>query len=284
MIKKRLSVLFELFRLKDYYGKIIFITAIGIIFVPNYTAGVYLLILFANLLMVMFTFSFNNIEDRFDDARVAVKKANNPVSCDKISLRSAYVLSFSALTLSLVIYFYFGWSTFILGLTIGIMGFLYSYKKVRFKSIPIWDVLSHGVLHSLGFVATTVIFANTPPLADVFLIGIALLSISALIDLESEVRDYEGDKLAGINNTANWLNIRKTNSLLRKSPLVPLLVISIYLIVNSPPITRLILISILIVSSTQYLIIWKKRNKFINYLPYNQLSLVFISLVLLLSF
>ena len=151
---QKVSILYNLTRIYHYYGKIIFVTVLGTTFVANLSHINFLIIFLANILMTVFFFSYNNVQDYKDDARDKSKTKHNPISQKKISLFWAKVISFSSLVISLFLFYLLGLNTFLIGLVIGAICFLYSWKRVRLKSKPVVDLVSHGMFHALIFINT----------------------------------------------------------------------------------------------------------------------------------
>ena len=100
---QKVSIFYNLSRIYHYYGKIIFVTVLGVSFVPNISYFNFLMIVLANIFMTVFFFSYNNVQDYKDDARDESKKMHNPISQGRISLFWARIISFSSLVISLLL-------------------------------------------------------------------------------------------------------------------------------------------------------------------------------------
>ena len=231
--------------------------------------------------MTVFFFSYNNIQDYKDDARDKSKTKHNPISQKKISLFWAKIISFSSLAISLLLFYLLGLNTFLIGLVIGSICFLYSWKRVRLKSKPVVDLVSHGMFHALIFFNTTLITNNTPNITSVLIIAVLFFFLSALVDFESEIRDSQVDKKAKIGNTVSKLKFqRKTGRIFGYFSAVPVILIGIYTLFNVNLLTQVIMTLIFTGAAYHYIFIWRRKCKFINYYPYAQKLLVVFSLVI----
>jgi 4-hydroxybenzoate polyprenyltransferase len=160
------------------------------------------LVLLANWLAVGFAFMFNDVEDAPDDALNPAKAQRNPVSAGALSLPVAYGASFSMAMLAAVAYFFLGPLPFVLGLLCLALGILYSWMAVRLKSIPVLDLVCHGLLLA-GLQYWCAYFAFAPRSGFRWIAPfICVVAISLYGELFNEVRDLDGDRRAGVTHTA----------------------------------------------------------------------------------
>lgn len=182
----------------------------------------------ANYLILVFAFIINDIEDQEEDAkahyvpqtwqdnvRLALgfplkgvypegsKRFLNPFGHKLVSPEIGYIYCGIIVLASLIFsYLAGGWATLLCGLTILIVGFLYSIRLVRLKSQPVLDILSHAYL----LAGAQVLFFLTLPGAIKDWVSWLLFAILFLAsvagDLRNEVRDFEEDQSAGIRNTS----------------------------------------------------------------------------------
>lgn len=158
-------------------------------------------VLIANILAVAYAFMINDIEDAPDDAREANRAARNPVACGEITPRQGWFVSGFVALLALVFYGLAGiWPLFIGVLTV-ILCHLYSWKPIRLKAWPVTDILSHSLMLS-GLLFLTGYFAYDRTPGPVWLVALAATLISVYGQLYNQLRDFEMDKAAGLNNTA----------------------------------------------------------------------------------
>lgn len=188
----------------------------------------------ANYLMLVFAFVINDIEDREDDAGAVfvpqtrqdnvrmmlgmhakgsnvpgAKRFLNPFSHGELSVTIGYlwcgILALAALILSILAG---GAWVFVIGLLNITIGVLYSWQKVRLKSIPVFDLLSHAFL----LAGAEVIYFLAYPNANHAWWGWAIAGLvflnSVSGDLRNEYRDFDEDQQAGIRNTASVIGKR----------------------------------------------------------------------------
>ena len=181
----------------------------------------------ANFLAVTFTFMINDVEDSEDDAKDPAKVTRNPVSAGLMTKTTGYVVSYITAALSLAIYALVGGYSFCVGFSIVFVGFLYSWKKLRLKGIPILDVLSHsyflgGALLLSGF------FAATQPTFKVLIPFVLVSLVSVAGDLRNGVRDFVVDREVDLKNTAGLLGIAKSKRIINLITALSLIGIGIF--------------------------------------------------------
>ena len=173
-----------------------------------------LLVLVANWLAVGFSFMINDVEDAPDDALNPAKVNRNPVSAGNISLPVAYVASFAVAILAGVTYFFLGPIPFGLGLACLAIGLVYSWRVIRLKSMPVIDLVSHGLLLA-GLQFLCAYFTFAPNGGGQWIAPfIFVVSISLYGELFNEVRDLEGDVKAGVTHTAALIGERAAHVLM----------------------------------------------------------------------
>jgi 4-hydroxybenzoate polyprenyltransferase len=207
-LKRRLDGLIRLTRYKEYIWFVIVTTLLGTA-AGNGTFGWPLIIvLIANWLAVGFAFMINDVEDAADDALNPAKVNRNPVSAKILSPRAAYLASYAVAAITVVMYALLGVIPFIIGLISVLVGFLYSWRRVRIKSMPFIDLIIHCMMLA-GFQFLPAYFAFTSTLNDKWLWPfLAVISISMYGELFNELRDLEGDLEAGVKHTTSVLGER----------------------------------------------------------------------------
>jgi 4-hydroxybenzoate polyprenyltransferase len=169
--------------------------------------------LLANWLAVGFAFMINDVEDADDDALNPAKINRNPVSCKLISPRVGYSASYVTAILSALCYLLLGPIPFVIGIISLIVGFLYSWRKVRIKSMPFVDLLIHCMMLA-GFQFLPAYFAYTSVINSNFWWPfLAITSVSMYGELFNELRDLEGDLQAGVKHTASVLGEKNSKRL-----------------------------------------------------------------------
>ncbi|MHB1355729.1 MAG: UbiA family prenyltransferase [Anaerolineae bacterium] len=166
-------------------------------------------VVLANVLCVAFAFMINDVEDAPDDALTPVKAKRNPVSAGRLSPRAGYWASAVVALCALALYAALGTWPLVYGAVCVAIGFLYSWRRVRLKSVPIADLLSHGLmLAALQFLCAYTAFR---PVGGPWLAPCLFLFVISLYgQLFNQLRDLEGDVKAGLNHTAVRIGPRAT--------------------------------------------------------------------------
>jgi 4-hydroxybenzoate polyprenyltransferase len=213
-MKRQIDGIIRLARYKEYLWFVIVTTLLGVA-AGKGTFGIPLMaVLVANWLAVGFAFMINDVEDAPDDALDPAKVNRNPVSAGHLSVRVAQAASFSVAVVSAAIYLLLGLWPFIIGVACLAIGHLYSWRRIRLKSIPFVDLASHGLmLAGLQFLAGYFTFTPSPDGKWVFPF-LFIVSISLYGELFNEMRDLEGDLKAGVTHTASLLGPRVTHWLM----------------------------------------------------------------------
>jgi len=207
-MKRRMDGLIRLTRYKEYPFFVIVTSLLGAAAAHGVLGWRLLGVLTANILAVAFAFMINDVEDAPDDALNPAKVNRNPVSAADLSARTGRLASCCvALTAGLVFAFLGIWP-FLTGLSCLVIGYLYSWRRVRLKSRPVADLVSHGLmLAGLQFLSAYFTFEPAPfsrwVFPFLFVVGISLYG-----ELTNELRDLQGDRKAGIVHTANLLGQR----------------------------------------------------------------------------
>lgn len=212
-MNKTLNALIRLTRYKEYIWFVIVTTLLGAAAAGGTFGWPLIGALIANELAVGFSFMINDVEDADDDALNPAKINRNPVSAKILLPRAAYIASFAVMILSGVMYALLGTLPFIIGAISLIVGFLYSWQRVRLKSMPFIDLITHCMMLA-GFQFLPAYFAFTSALNNLWLWPfLAVTSISMYGELFNELRDLTGDLEAGVRHTASVLGQRATQIL-----------------------------------------------------------------------
>ncbi len=207
-MRKQLAGLVRLTRFKEYPFFVMITTLIGAAAARGEFGWKLVGVLAANLLAVAFAFMINDVEDANDDALDPVKRQRNPVSARDVSPRTGRLAAFVVAVISLTIYTRLGLWTMIAGASALLIAYLYSWRQIRLKTMPLVDLLSHGMmLAGLQFLAAYFTFEGTPLLRWVVPFSF-MVAISLYGELFNELRDLEVDREAGLNHTACFLGQR----------------------------------------------------------------------------
>lgn len=280
---EKFKALLDLTRWKEYYGKVIFITLLGGYVVKAPLISI-IILLIANILNGAFAFMINDIADAEDDALDKKKRLRNPISSGRLSNDTAQFATFLTAFFSLVLYLFLGWRVFAYGLSGTVIGFLYSYRKVRLKTKPVVDFSSHGYFLGLVYFLTAVnLGAQIPHLRIFIWLGVPIYLISVTGSISNQIRDYHADRKAGLENSAKFIKFKKFKKLFFYISLILVSTIFTFVILYLSNITRTILSGATMFIVIHYYLRWFRHNKAICYYPYNQQFLTFMGLLFLLN-
>ena len=90
----------------------------------------------------------NDIKDAPDDVLSGQKANRNPISSGLISPKTAKYAAFSTALLSIVLFALLGIWPAVFGFFTLFIGYFYSIRRIRLKTIDLFDILSHSLLLS----------------------------------------------------------------------------------------------------------------------------------------
>lgn len=213
-LKKTLKGLLKLTRFDEYVYFVMITTLLGVAAAKGDFDWHMLILLPANWLAVGFAFMINDIEDAPDDALSTQKINRNPVSAGLITPKTARIWTFIVGVISAVLFALLGTWPFIFGLASLILGYLYSARSVRLKTIAVLDILSHCLMLA-GLQYFTGYFTYASRLnQNWFWPFVFVVSISIYGELYNEIRDIEGDSAANLRHTAIVLGGRISHVLM----------------------------------------------------------------------
>ena len=200
-----MRVLARLTRIRAYLLTLFSIIALIFLISPqNLFSTKTVIVFFANLFLTAFVYAFNDVEDAADDYNILEKRKRNSVANGDLSGTQGYVISFLLLLIGLSLLVIISPLVFFFGLVLALVGFFYSWKPVRFKSIPFIDLISHVIcLGGLQFFITYLTFRSF----DLFVIPflMIILPFSLMVEILYELRDFNVDKNTNIRNTIQRL-------------------------------------------------------------------------------
>lgn len=207
-MKKQLNGLIRLTRYQEYLFFVIVTSLLGAATASGVLGWKLIGVLTVNLLAVAFAFMINDVEDAPDDALDPTKLKRNPVSAADLSVRTGRLALICVAAIAGLVYALLGIWPFVSGLSCLMLAYLYSWRRVRLKSRPIVDLISHGLmLAGLQFLSAYLSFAPVPFTRWVwpfmFVVGISLYG-----ELFNELRDLKGDQKVGITHTVNMIGQR----------------------------------------------------------------------------
>ncbi|KKQ53889.1 MAG: 4-hydroxybenzoate octaprenyltransferase [Candidatus Woesebacteria bacterium GW2011_GWC1_38_13] len=234
--------LINLSRYREYTATVVVTTLLGFLatglrFDAGYIPQMFAVLL-ANLLAVAFAFMINDVEDAPDDARDRSKAVRNPVSANYISPNLSYIASGLVATSSIIIFYISGQTPFFLGISTVILGFLYSWKLIRLKNIPVFDLISHGLMLA-GLQLLCAYYALVPYTGfhSAWLLPFLFVTaISIRGQFVNQIRDFECDKKAGLKNTSAVIGVKNADLLMKVFFGIAVLISMLALINNFFPI------------------------------------------------
>lgn len=188
--------------LKDFYFPLIIVAVIA---AENYSFEIILGCL-VSLAILAYAFVVNDCEDYQDDVKDPKKALRNPISAKFLTYSQAvWLLRLTAILSVLVSLLSGSLVPIAIALSGLLAGHLYSWKVIRFKSIPVLDILSH--VYALAMVE--VLYFLSLPGSEVslgsYLIFIGVGFFSGGGCFYNQYRDYEVDRKTNITNTAHFL-------------------------------------------------------------------------------
>lgn len=202
--------IFKLFRVHVYLPLCFLVAMLGLDIMgePHDTLKLFYLGMSTTLTLIG-AFSFNDAEDALEDA--LSKTPRNPVSLGEISRQTAYFVFILSSITGLLIAIFIGTITALIISTVLIITFIYSWRKIRLKSKPFWDVFAHILTFGLIFLASAwstqagIVFnRHVLNLALIFSIG------GAIALLTHQLYEYRNDTIANIKTTVSILGIKRT--------------------------------------------------------------------------
>jgi 4-hydroxybenzoate polyprenyltransferase len=204
-MKQGFKGIIRLSRYKEFTSFVIVTTLLGALSGKGVFGWQLAIVLAANWLVVAFAFMINDIEDAADDAINPSKVDRNPLSAGLLSIRSAWLVTGAVGLASISLFAQLGFYPFICGFASLSISFLYSWRQIRLKTVPVLDMLSHGLmLAGLQFLAAYFCFDRSE-LSRWLYPFLFIVAISMYGVLFNQLRDLEWDRRAGLTHTAATL-------------------------------------------------------------------------------
>jgi len=195
------------------------LTVLGVVTAGAPPGAAAVLVLAANWCAIAFAFMVNNIADAQDDCGTAEKCCANPVSLQTLSPTAAGCAAGMMAAISLGLYAMVGARATLAGLGCILLGVVYSWRRVRVKSIAVLDVVSHALM--LGVLPYwAAVWACAPQARPAGWLALLIGITSAYGQLYNQVRDIDDDRRAGLRTSAMLLGVQNTWRLLMLLPCV----------------------------------------------------------------
>ncbi len=220
-LTKKVATVLGFLRLKEYSSNLLGIPLLVWLISPKELLTLKtVLVLTSNMCLTAFTFSFNDIEDAEDDFLDLVKRERNVIANGSLERKWAYLICSSLLVTGLAILQFVDPQLTIIAFIFSVNSFFYSWKKIRFKSIPFIDLLSHAF--AIGIQQLLITYYAFNPLDFRIFPYIGLVtSFSFATQLSQELRDSRIDEVTNIRTTAQILGERNTMVLIVIFSLIP---------------------------------------------------------------
>ena len=196
-----------------------------------------------SIFLLPFIWMTNDYFDAPYDSLDPEKRNRNVFCSSKLMTNpySGYLILFLPFGISLVFSFLLGIEIFFLTIFIALIGFFYSAPPIRFKEVPVLDLITHGIyvggyFFLLGGAVLTPLsslLTQQPPLFLVFFL-LAVVDMSG-IQYNSQLIDIEADSKSKQRTTSLWVGRRYSILILRGlvGLLLACLPLYLFLIFNS---------------------------------------------------
>lgn len=286
-IMKKIKGIIALSRIFEVFDFTLALSLLGIILSGGWIGTRMIAIIFANFLAMTYAFMINDVEDAPEDAENPKKKKRNPICNGSLTRGEGLLVSNITLLLSFLLYLLIAVKTgltlvLVIGILTLLVSFLYSWRKVRLKAIPIVDVITHMFMLS-GFIYLTSYYSYSANMTTLPLIAfMSIISISAYGQLDNEVRDFETDKKTSIKTLATIIG-KKPAQILQFLFMATAVILFIYIVLAlKDPVGLVIkfLISFTLAFIVPF-ILYLKKDKRIEIKPWIQRSLVYAAILTL---
>ncbi len=194
-------------RLEAYMPICFFCTMVGLqIAGGTHSLQSLLIISLANTFVMAATCAFNDAEDATED--VLTRSTRNIIALKRISKSTGYVVAggFGIIGISLSIIA--GVTVFMTISAFIVTTFLYSWRSVRMKAMPFWDLLTHAIMGGLMFLSSAwstgiLLERHVMQICLIFSLGIVLALLA------HQLYDYKDDLTANVRTSTVVLGKRK---------------------------------------------------------------------------
>ena len=161
----------------------------------------------ANMFAMAATCAFNDTEDAPED--MLASSTRNIIALGKASKSTGYIVAVGFGIISLSLAMIAGITVFLIISALIVIAFLYSWRPVRLKAMPFWDLSTHAIMGGLMFLSSAWSYGI---FWDSHVLSVCLIFSSgiALALLAHQLYDYEDDIAAETTTTVVVLGKRTT--------------------------------------------------------------------------
>lgn len=193
-------------RLEAYMPVCFFSTMVGLnIAGSSHNLASLLIIGLANMFAMAATCAFNDTEDAPED--MLASSTRNIIALEKASKNTGHIVAIGFGIISLSLAMIAGITVFLIISALIVVAFLYSWRPVRLKAMPFWDLSTHAIMGSLMFLSSAWSYGV---FWDGHVLSVCLIFSSgiALALLAHQLYDYEDDIAAKTTTTVVVLGKR----------------------------------------------------------------------------
>ena len=195
-------------RLEAYMPVCFFSTMVGLnIAGGSHNLASLIIIGMANMFAMSATCAFNDAEDAPED--MLARSTRNIIALKKASKSTGYIVAAGSGIISLSLAIIAGTTVFLIISALIVIAFLYSWRPVRLKAKPFWDLFTHAIMGSLMFFSSVWSYGI---FWDSHVLSVCLIFSSGitLALLAHQLYDYDDDIAAKTTTTVVVLGKRTT--------------------------------------------------------------------------
>ncbi len=225
------------FRVRDwraYFGIGLLGFIIGLEEPTQFDYRVFLLFVITSSLYLAFSFSINNCFDIKNDIIKEHKMNKNPVASGLIGFKeSVFVSVLTASIGTLIACLCLNFLSLCIYAVLLLLSLSYSTPPLRLKSVPVADLVSHGLFFgSLLFLYGASVAGNLNQY--VVALAFSLFIHSVALNLRNHLDDFNEDMLSKTKTTACWLGRHNSVKILNKLLVIHWAVLSIITLCVNP--------------------------------------------------
>lgn len=206
MKKSRFYRLFKGFY-EQYFIALLFMAITPAVFYNNPMESI--LALAAIMLGTLADISINRVYDADDDAIEEWKSRTNPISRGEIKKDLGWMICVNIYFISIILSLLTGDIIFSFVLAVrNLFGFLYSGPPIRAKSSPFIDMLFHLTIIDSGPAFMAIVYTRNFTNLTLYMLGFLVLN-SMFTQISQEIRDFNVDRKAGLDTTAQKVGYKK---------------------------------------------------------------------------